>query len=59
MHCDSVPRDNCSPAIIVFNARDFMLIRHSLCDASFDTSITCKDPLHTVDETALPHIRKT
>lgn len=37
----------------------FECLCHSLCDASLDTDIACKDPLHTVDETALSHIRKT
>lgn len=32
---------------------------NSLCDASLDPSVACKDALHTVDDAALPYIRKS
>lgn len=38
---------------------DLYCLCHSLCDASLDTNGACQDPLHTVDDTALPHIGKT
>ena len=41
MHCGTDPKEN----VIIHLEKVFMLICHSLCDASLDTSIARKDPL--------------